>query len=412
MILFDKFELENGLKVIFHKDKTTPIVAVNILYNVGAKDEAPDKTGFAHLFEHLMFGGSKHIPVYDEPLERVGGENNAFTTNDITNYYLTLPKQNIETAFWLESDRMNELAFSLKSLEVQRKVVINEFKQSYLNQPYGDVWLLLRPLAYKVHPYQWNTIGKDISHIKDAKIKDVKSFFKQFYCPNNAIMVVGGNIELDDVKNLSEKWFGNIKKGDFVHPTLTPEPLQTEHRTLTVKRKVPFDAIYKVYHMCGRSEPNFHATNLITDVLSNGNSSRLFVRLVKEKKLFSSIDAYHFEHLEKGLLCISGKLVKGVQMNEAENAIQEEIEKMKNETVGENELEKVKNKIEAENAFSEINILHKAMNLAYSELLGDAALINQENEKYRNVKAEDIKRISNKILKDSNCSTLYYLSKK
>ena len=412
MILFDKFELENGLKVIFHKDKTTPIVAVNILYNVGAKDEDPDKTGFAHLFEHLMFGGSKHIPVYDEPLERVGGENNAFTTNDITNYYLTLPKQNIETAFWLESDRMNELAFSLKSLEVQRKVVINEFKQSYLNQPYGDVWLLLRPLAYKVHPYQWNTIGKDISHIKDAKIKDVKSFFKQFYCPNNAIMVVGGNIELDDVKKLSEKWFGNIKKGDFVHPTLTPEPLQTEHRMLTVKRKVPFDAIYKAYHMCGRSEPDFHATNLITDVLSNGNSSRLFVRLVKEKKLFSSIDAYHFEHLEKGLLCISGKLVKGVQMSEAENAIQEEIEKIKNETVGENELEKVKNKIEAENAFSEINILHKAMNLAYSELLGDAALVNQENEKYRNVKAEDIKRISNEILKDSNCSTLYYLSKK
>ena len=412
MIDFKKFELENGLKVIFHKDKTTPIVAVNILYNVGAKDEDPDKTGFAHLFEHLMFGGSKHIPVYDEPLERVGGENNAFTTNDITNYYLTLPKQNIETAFWLESDRMNELAFSLKSLEVQRKVVINEFKQSYLNQPYGDVWLLLRPLAYKVHPYQWNTIGKDISHIKDAKIKDVKSFFKQFYCPNNAIMVVGGNIELDDVKKLSEKWFGNIKKGDFVHPTLTPEPLQTEYRTLTVKRKVPFDAIYKVYHMCGRSEPDFHATNLITDVLSNGNSSRLFVRLVKEKKLFSSIDAYHFEHLEKGLLCISGKLVKGVQMNEAENAIQEEIEKIKNETVGENELEKVKNKIEAENAFSEINILHKAMNLAYSELLGDAALVNQENEKYRNVKAEDIKRVSNEILKDSNCSTLYYLSKK
>ena len=224
--------------------------------------------------------------------------------------------------------------------------------------------------------------------------------------------VVGGNIELDDVKKLSEKWFGNIKKGDFVHPTLTPEPLQTEHRMLTVKRKVPFDAIYKAYHMCGRSEPDFHATNLITDVLSNGNSSRLFVRLVKEKKLFSSIDAYHFEHLEKGLLCISGKLVKGVQMSEAENAIQEEIEKIKNETVGENELEKVKNKIEAENAFSEINILHKAMNLAYSELLGDAALVNQENEKYRNVKAEDIKRISNEILKDSNCSTLYYLSKK
>ncbi len=412
MIEFEKFELANGLKVIFHKDELTPIVAVNLLYHVGAKDESPDKTGFAHLFEHLMFGGSKNIPVYDEPLERVGGENNAFTTNDLTNYYLTLPKQNIETAFWLESDRMNELAFSKKSLDVQRKVVINEFKQSYLNQPYGDVWLLLRPLAFTVHPYLWNTIGKDITHIKNAHIDDVKDFFHTFYCPNNAILVVAGDLNLKEVQALTEKWFGSIPKGNIQTRQLPVEPEQTSPRHLSVERDVPFDAIYKVYHMCSRTEDEFYVTDLITDVLSNGNSSRLYKNLVKEQKLFSSIDAYHFDHLDKGLLGISGKLVKGVKMETADEAIQNEIEKIKQSPIHEDELEKVKNKIESEQIFSETNVLNKAMNLAYAELLGDASLVNEELNKYREVTANDILKISNKILTTNNCSTLYYFSKK
>ncbi|MBE9491597.1 MAG: insulinase family protein, partial [Bacteroidetes bacterium] len=260
MIDFDKFELNNGLKVIVHQDTSTPIVAMNILYDVGARDEDPDKTGFAHLFEHLMFGGSENIPKYDVPLENAGGENNAFTNNDITNYYLTIPKQNMELAFWLESDRMLQLAFSEKSLEVQRNVVIEEFKQSYLNQPYGDIWLLLRPLAYKLHPYQWTTIGKDISHIENATRKDVKAFYRKFYNPNNAILTVAGDIEMKEIEKLAQKWFGSIESFPKHERNLPLEPKQLEQRHLRVKRNVPFDSIYKAYHMCKRTDEDYYTT--------------------------------------------------------------------------------------------------------------------------------------------------------
>jgi predicted Zn-dependent peptidase len=333
MIAFEKFTLENGLRVLVHKDESTPIVAVNILYNVGARNEHPDKTGFAHLFEHLMFGGSKNIAVFDEPLERVGGENNAFTNNDITNYYLTLPQQNLETAFWLESDRMNELAFSEKSLEVQRNVVVEEFKQRYLNQPYGDVWLLLRPLAYKIHPYQWSTIGKEISHIENATMEDVKAFFYRYYRPNNAIMVVAGNVDVVQIKHLSEKWFGNIPPGDEFQRNIPFEPLQTEERILSVERDVPYDAIYKTYHICKRTDKEYFSFDLISDILSNGKSSRFNNELVKKQKLFSEINAYHTGDIDNGLFVISGKLHQGIEMTIAENAIDNEIEKLKNEFV-------------------------------------------------------------------------------
>ena len=358
-----------------------------------------------------MFGGSVNIPNYDEPLQRVGGENNAFTTNDITNYYLTLPSDNLETGFWIESDRMLSLAFSEKSLEVQRNVVIEEFKQRYLNQPYGDVWLLIRPLAYKVHPYKWDTIGKEISHIENAKMEDVKSFFKRFYTPENAIMVVAGNVEVENVKQLTEKWFGKIPMGENRKRNLPAEPKQTEERTMTVERDVPLDAIYKVYHMCSRDDKESYATDLLSDILSQGNSSRLHNELIKEKKLFSEIHAFVMGDFDKGLFVVSGKLTKGVTMETADASIIEVLEKFKNENVSDNELKKVKNKSEATHLFGEVEVLNKATNLAICELLGDADLINHETEKYLAVTTEEIKQQANLIFRKENCSTLYYKCK-
>ena len=408
MILFEKFTLTNGLKVIVHKDISTPIVAFNVLYNVGARDEDENHTGFAHLFEHLMFGGSVNIPNFDEPLQKVGGENNAFTSNDITNYYITLPKENLETAFWLESDRMLSLAFTDKSLEVQRQVVIEEFKQNYLNQPYGDVWLLLRPLAYQIHPYKWATIGKEISHIENATMQDVKDFFNTYYTPNNAILSVAGNIELDEIKQLTEKWFGGISSGNSNTRNLPKESLQREARRLEVKRKVPANAIYKAYKMCSKTHPDFYATDLLTDILSLGNSSKLYISLIKEQKLFSNINAYVLGSFDDGLLIISGHISENVSFDDAEKGIINELEKIKKLAVTPKELEKVKNKVESMQAFSETSVLNKAMNLAINELLGDANKVNTDIEAYRKVSAEDIRRLANEIFNESNSSTLIY----
>ncbi len=410
MINFERFTLENGLKVIVHRDTSTPIVSMNILYDVGARDESPDKTGFAHLFEHLMFGGSVNIPKYDTPLEKAGGENNAFTTNDITNYYLTIPKPNLEIGFWLESDRMFGLAFSEKSLEVQRQVVIEEFKQRYLNQPYGDVWLLLRPLAYKQHPYQWPTIGKQVSHIEDASMEDVKAFYNRYYNPSNAILSVAGDVTVEEIKELCDKWFAPIQnQGNHVR-NIASEPLQKESRFQSVERNVPYDTIYKAYHMGKRTDPNYHAVDLISDILSNGDSSRLYIELVKKQKLFTSINAYISGDIDNGLFIVNGKLAKNGTVKQAEKAIQVELEKIQNEKVGERELQKVKNKVESLLEFSELKVSDKAYNLGYYELLGDAALNNHEIEKYRLVQADDIRQQAQNLFRESNCSTLHYLS--
>lgn len=411
MIQFVSKTLSNGLKVIVHEDASTPLATVNILYKVGARDEDPSRTGFAHLFEHLMFGGSVNIPEYDEPLQLAGGDNNAFTNNDITNYYLTLPAQNLETGFWLESDRMLSLAFSEKSLEVQRNVVIEEFKQRYLNQPYGDVWLLLRPLAYKVHPYQWATIGKEIAHIEDATLEDVKSFFFRFYCPDNAIMVVAGNVKADDVFVLAEKWFGEIKRSFAERKAYPVEPAQQEYRLLTVERDIPFHSIYRAYHVCSRLDKDFYAVDLISDILSRGRSSRLYNVLVKEKHLFSEIHCYPTSDFDKGLLIIEGKLVKGVSVEDAEKGIDDVLNKLINEPLQENELEKVKNKVESTMEFSEMDLSGRALNLAIAEYMGDANLVNTEMELYRAVTAGDIQKQAAAIFKKTNCSTLHYLSK-
>lgn len=409
MIAFQKFTLANGLRVIVHEDSSTPLACINILYDVGARDEDPNRTGFAHLFEHLMFGGSVNIPNYDSPLQEVGGENNAFTNNDITNYYLTLPAENIETGFWLESDRMLSLAFSEKSLEVQRNVVIEEYKQRYLNQPYGDEWLLLHPLAYKIHPYRWATIGKEIDHIRDARMEDVKDFFSRFYHPANAIMVVAGNVRTEQVEQLSEKWFGSIPPGVKQVRNIPREPVQTSMRRETVYRDVPSDALHMVFHMPGRNDPAYHTVDLLSDVLGRGQSSRLFQELVKEQALFTDINAYVTGNFDPGLLVISGKTKQGVTIDSAELAVRTELDKLIRTPVSNQELEKVKNKAESTHVFGELNVLNRAMNLAFNELLGDASMVNSEIERLRAVNAENLNHWAAQVLAPENTSVLHYL---
>ncbi|MBE0637348.1 MAG: insulinase family protein [Bacteroidales bacterium] len=412
MILFEKFTLKNGLRVVVHQDKSTPMVAMSVLYDVGARDEDPEKTGFAHLFEHLMFGGSLNIPKYDEPLEKAGGTNNAYTTNDITNYYLSLPSQNLETAFWLESDRMNQLAFSDKSLEVQRNVVTEEFRQTHLNKPYGDAWLILRPLAYTVHPYRWPTIGKEISHIQQAVMDDVRAFYHKFYNPNNAVMAIAGKVEYDEIKRLAEKWFEPIENFGENNRNLPKEPEQKEARFLEVERSVPADMIYKTWKMCDRLHHDYYATDLLSDVLGNGNSSRFYRRLVMEQNLFTELDAYVTGNFDEGLFVISGKPSDGITLEEADKAINDEISRLQNGELQMNELQKVKNKVEANLAFSRMNALNKAINLAFGELMGDAGLLNTEIDKYQAVTTDHLLTGSKHLLTPEKCSTLYYRAKK
>lgn len=408
MIHYNKFTLANGLRVIVHEDHTTPMAVVNVMYDVGSRDEDPARTGFAHLFEHLMFGGSVNIPDYDEPLQMAGGENNAFTTSDLTNYYVQLPAENIETAFWLESDRMLSLAFSEKSLDVQRKVVSEEFKEHYINKPYGDVWHKMRELAYSVHPYRWMTIGKELSHIEDARLQDVKDFFFKHYRPVNAILVVGGHVTTEQVKALAEKWFGDIPSGERAPRNIPVEPPQTAAHKLEVKANVPLDALYKCYHMPGRMSKAYYATDLISDILGGGASSRLHQVLVKEKKLFSNIDCYHFGTFDAGLFTIEGKLVKGVKMKDAEKAVQEEIDKVKATIIPERELQKVKNRVESMLAFEDMSLLSRANNLAFYELMGDAALMNTEFSNYEAVTAEEMHKEAQQLFDEKNSNTLYY----
>lgn len=410
MIKFERYILSNGLKLLIHKDLATPMAVVNVLYDVGARDEEESRTGFAHLFEHLMFGGSINIPDYDEPLQLAGGENNAYTTNDLTNYYCQLPAENIETAFWLESDRMLSLAFSEKSLDVQRKVVSEEFKEHYLNKPYGDVWHKMREMAYKEHPYKWMTIGKELKHIEEAQLQDVKNFFFKHYTPSNAILVVAGNVETENVLQLAEKWFGSIPAGHKYVRQLPKEPLQKEARRMEVKADVPLDAFVKTWHMASRLERGYYVTDLITDILGGGASSRLYESLVKGKKFFSSIECYHFGSIDNGLLTIEGKLVKGVNIAEAEKAVNEEIEKMKNELVDEKELQKVINKTESTILFEDMSVMSRANSLAYYELLGDAEMMNDELKRYQSVTTQELMDESKKIFDEGNSNTLYYLS--
>jgi zinc protease len=410
MIQFEKFTLANGLRVIVHQDNSTPMAVMNIMYDVGARDEDPNRTGFAHLFEHLMFGGSVNIPNYDEPLQMAGGENNAYTTNDLTNYYLQVPAENLETAFWLESDRMLSLAFAEKSLEVQRKVVVEEFKEHYLTKPYGDAWHKMRELAYKTHPYRWMTIGKELSHIETAQLEDVKNFFFKFYRPANAIMVLAGNITVDKAKALTEKWFADIPSGEKYNRNLPKEPPQNEERKLTIKANVPLDAFYKCWHIADRLDKRYYIADLVSEILSGGGSSRLYQSLVKEKQLFSNIECHHFGSTDAGLLAIEGKLVKGVKIEDAEKAVEDVLQGLKDEPAMETELQKVKNKTESMIAFEDMSVMNRANSLAYYEMLGDAELMNTELEKYAAVTTQDVLEESRNIFRKENSNTIYYYS--
>ena len=410
MIKFDRFVLDNGLRVLVHQDVSTPMAVVNVMYDVGARDEDPDQTGFAHLFEHLMFGGSINIPEYDEPLQMAGGENNAYTTNDLTNYYIQLPAENLETAFWLESDRMLSLAFSSKSLDVQRKVVCEEFKEHYINKPYGDVWHKIRELAYTQHAYRWMTIGKELKHVEDAKLQDVKNFFKKHYNPANAILVVAGAVDTAQVKALSEKWFGDIPAGSKYNRNLVQEPRQTAPKSQRVDAAVPLDALYKTWHMGDRLSDGYYRIDLVTEIMGSGGSSRLFQKLVKEKQLFSQIECHHMGSIDPGIVVIEGKLVKGVSMEAAEAAVNEEVEKLVKFGVEEKELQKAKNKTESMIAFEDMSLMNRANSIAYYELLGDADLMNKELDKYQAVTAEELLEEAIQVFNPANCSTLYYHS--
>ncbi|MBR3015066.1 MAG: insulinase family protein [Bacteroidaceae bacterium] len=407
----NKYTLPNGLRLVHCLDTSTQMVALNVLYDVGARDEHPEHTGFAHLFEHLMFGGSMHIPDYDGPLQMAGGESNAWTNNDITNYWLTLPKQNAELGFWLESDRMLSLEFSPKSLEVQRSVVMEEFKQRCLNQPYGDVSHFLRPLAYRVHPYQWPTIGKDLSHIAEATMEQVKAFFFRYYAPNNAILVVAGNISWEDTLSLTEKWFASIPRREVPTRALPQEPEQTAMRRLEVERDVPVDALYMAFHMDARDGKNFYACDILTDLLSNGQSSRLNQHLVQERKIFSNIDAYISASRDAGLLYVSGKPAKGISLKQAEEAVWEQLQILSEELVGEHELEKVKNKFESTQIFNNLSYLNVATNLAWYELIGRAEDIDTEVDRYRAVTTEQLLTVASQVFSKPNASILYYKAK-
>ena len=410
MVNYSSFTIDNGLKVLIHEDKSTPLVAFNILYDVGSRDEDPGMTGLAHLFEHLMFGGSLNIPEYDIPLQMAGGENNAFTNNDITNYYITIPSENIETGFWLESDRMAGLDFSQKNLDTQKNVVTEEFKQRYLNQPYGDAILKLRPLAYKVHPYRWSTIGMEIAHIENTDLDQVKKFFFSHYAPNNAILAITGNITYNLAFRLTQKWFGPIEKRDVKPRNLPVEPEQNEGRILTIERDVPSTALYKIWHIGPRCSTDFYTLDLITDILAGGESGRLYNKLVREKKLFSEINAYITSDIDPGLVVVQGKLMKGIDILRAEEAVNEVIKSLQDRNGIKIEMEKVKNKFESSTVFSNTNILNKAMNLSFYELLGYPDLINLEVEAYRKVSPEMVLEATRRYFVASNCSTLYYKS--
>jgi zinc protease len=408
MIHYHTHTLANGLKVIAHPNQSSQLGAFNLMYDVGARDEQADKTGFAHLFEHLMFGGSANIPDYDAVAQQMGAENNAFTSNDVTNYYLTFPANQLEKAFWLESDRMFQLDFSERSLEVQRQVVIEEFKQRYLNQPYGDVWLKLRPLAYKKHPYQWATIGKELRHIEEASLADVEAFFYKHYRPDNAVLCVSGPYTPERIFALAEKWFADIPASNRPERQLPVEPPQLAERRLQHQAAVPVDALYMAFHMPGKGQTGYHATDLLSDVLSRGKSSRLYRRLVKEQAMFSQINAYITGELDPGLLIVSGQLVRGVSMAEAEAAVWAELKRLQNELVPAEELQKNLNQIESSLLFSETQGLNVAMNLCFYTIQGDTTAINTDFDHYRVVTPRLLQERARELFQPQNASVLEY----
>lgn len=410
MIDYKRFVLKNGLTLLTHKDSSTMMTAVNIIYKVGSKNEDPDKTGFAHLFEHLMFGGSKHVPLFDIPVQRASGENNAFTCADYTNYYIVLPKENIRTALWVESDRMENLTIHQQSLDTQKKVVVEEFHQRYLNKPYGDLWKLIRNLAYKKHPYKWQTIGKNVSHIKNASLSDVEQFYHRYYSPSNAIVSIAGDFEHEEMFELVNDYFGEMKERKIDSKPLPMEPIQRKDRFLEVERDVPVTLLYIIFHTQGRMSKQFTVCDTISDLLSNGDSSRMIQNLVKKRALFSSVNAYLTGEIDNGLFVVTGSLNKDTDVKIAQDALWEELEAMKNCKGSDYELQKVKNKFEVNTIFGELNVMNKAMNLGFYELLGDIEFINTELDCYKSISCEDIQNTAQQLFTREKSSTLIYKS--
>lgn len=409
MIQFDSFTLNNGLKVIVNRDNKTPLVAVNLLYKVGAKNEDSQATGFAHLFEHLMFSGSKNFQSYDQACQMMGGESNAFTNNDFTNYYLTLPADFLPYALDLEADRMQNLNINAQSLEVQRNVVIEEFKQRYINQPYGDLWAEIRRLAYKVHPYKWQTIGSDISHIENASLEQVRSFYDNFYQPSNAILSISGNVSLNSVKEEVERTFGKMEYKRTIFPAYSMEPQQKDNRRIKVFRDVPSNVICIIFPMSRRKDRQYFVQDLLSDVLSNGKSSRMYQGLVVEQKLFTEINAFISGDDDAGLFIVMGKYCDGISLEQGEEAIWHELKSVCENPVSEQELRKMKNKNEASATFSNMKILDKAMNLAYYAYLGELDRINKEREFYNSVTIRDLQQAAEQMFHLDCHSVLYYL---
>lgn len=408
--MINRYTLDNGLRVVHYEDTTTQMVAVNVLYDVGARDEDPTRTGYAHLLEHLMFEGSIHIPDYDTHVQLAGGENNAWTSNDLTNYYITLPRTNVETAFWLESDRMIGLALTEQSVQVQKDVVIEEFKQQHLNRPYGDVQHLIRSMAYKQHPYQWPTIGICPEHIEQATLKDVMDFYHRFYVPSNAILSVVGNISAEETFRLAEKWFGPIPHKNIVHRTLPQEKPQKRMRRKSVYRNIPANLLAMAFHMPCRKDFDYHTCDLITDLLSAGQSSRLVQHLIRRDHLFTSIDAYIQGSMDAGLLFVIGRVTEGVPLEKAEAGVWREVDILKHQETPYEELSKVRNRSESERTFNNLNYLNRAISMAQMELIGQDNELHEELQRYCSVTTEDIRRASNKIFLKKNCSVLYYKS--
>ena len=410
-MIINKQTLDNGLRIVHVQDSSTQMVAVNVLYDVGSRDEHPDHTGFAHLFEHLMFGGTKNVHDFDTPLQKAGGDCNAWTNADVTNYYSTMPAHHIETALWMESDRMMSLDLSEKNLEVQRKVVMEEFKQRCMNLPYGDVSHLMSPHCYKVHPYRWPVIGKELSHIANATIDDVANFYDRFYVPNRAVLAIVGNISWNQTLNLVKKWFDELPMGDYYVRSLPQEPRQTEQRRMSVERSVPQDALYMSFHTPPFLDTDYYACDIISDILCNGDSSRFKQRLIHDRKLFTTIDSPISGTRDAGLFEIKGKLRPGVSLEDAEQAVWEELEVTKDQLISDYELEKVKNKFESVQTFGNINYQRVAFRLAWFELTEKAELINEESDRYRAINKTSIQRVANDLFNSTNASILYYQKK-
>lgn len=411
MVSFSRHILPNGLRLLIHEDPNTPLVAVNTLYYVGSRDERPDRTGFAHLFEHLMFAGSRHVKDFDEPLQHAGGENNAYTTNDYTTFYEILPAENLETALWLESDRMAHLRISERVLDVQRRVVVEEFKETCLNEPYGDSWHHISEMMYKQHPYRWPVIGLNPQHVEEARLEEVKAFYQTWYRPNNAVVSIAGNIKTEEALRMAEKWFANIPAGPAPVRNLPPEPPQTTAQHRVLEADVPIPAVYLCFRTPARAHDDFYPLDLLSDVLCNGPSSRLYRRLLKEQQLFSSIDAYVTANFDPGLLIVEGRLNADVQPEKALEAIWAELKLLQESPVDGRELDKIRHRFESTLVYSELSILNKAQNLGFYEALQRAELMNEETDRYLAVSAAEMQRAAQVTFRPENSAALIYVPK-